>query len=156
MQSVAGTVWSDDFEWLKPWADASGVEQTVETDNLGATATGLGSCVYNGVSAQQALTDIGYELIYSGSSLRTYLQPNYLKFGRTGDQGGIVLPTNVLYPSGTYELTFDWCPMRQGSGKLDPVNLIVVVNNGGSDPLTCHQPQLTRTLPLLSNRKNGV
>ena len=133
VQSVAGTVWSDDFEWLKPWADASGVEQTVETDNLGATATGLGSCVYNGVSAQQALTDIGYELIYSGSSLRTYLQPNYLKFGRTGDQGGIVLPTNVLYPSGTYELTFDWCPMRQGSGKLDPVNLIVVVNNGGSE-----------------------
>lgn len=133
VQSVAGTVWSDDFEWLKPWADASGVEQTVETDDLGATATGLGSCVYNGVSAQQALTDIGYELIYSGSSLRTYLQPNYLKFGRTGDQGGIVLPTNVLYPSGTYELTFDWCPMRQGSGKLDPVNLIVVVNNGGSE-----------------------
>ena len=133
VQSVAGTVWSDDFEWLKPWADASGVEQTVETDNLGATATGLGSCEYNGVSALQALTAIGYELIYSGSSLRTYLQPNYLKFGRTGDQGGIVLPTNVLYPSGAYELTFDWCPMRQGSGKLDPVNLIVVVNNGGSE-----------------------
>jgi hypothetical protein len=27
-------------------------------------------------------------------------------------------------------LTFDWCPMRQGSGKVDPVTLVVQVING--------------------------
>ena len=28
--------------------------------------------------------------------------------------------------------SFDWCPMRQGSGKIDPVNLIVIVQNGSN------------------------
>ena len=57
-----------------------------------------------------------------------YLQRNYLKFGKTSFQGGIVLPA-ITGGSGL-KLSFDWCPMRQGSGKLDPVNLIVEVTNG--------------------------
>ena len=67
-------------------------------------------------------------MLRSQSDECIYLQKNYLKFGKTGHHGGIVLPAST----GGSNLTigFDWCPMRQGSGKLDPVNLIVKVTNG--------------------------
>lgn len=128
-----GVVFSEDFEWLDPWAlagDNNGkpAGQTVETDDLKAYCPQLPTSKVDGVSTLQALEAKGYEMLRSQSDECIYLQKNYLKFGKTGHHGGIVLPAST----GGSNLTigFDWCPMRQGSGKIDPVNLIVKVTNG--------------------------
>lgn len=145
-QYASGVVYNEDFEWLGPWSDAakSGLDQdagqTVETDDLGAYAPQLPTPKVDGVSALAALEAKGYDMLRIDKTGNTnpgeciYLQKNYLKFGKTGYQGGIVLP-EMSYVSGLQNavLSFDWCPMKQGSGKIDPVNLIVVVANGSDE-----------------------
>ncbi len=132
---------AEDFEWLNPWAEVSGAGRTVETDNLGSTAPQISSSatVVDGITANDALLQEGYQFLRvtpntteAGECI--YLQNNYLKFGKTGYQAGIILPTIEDIPAGaTTVLSFDWCPMRQGSGKIDPVNLIVIVTNGSEE-----------------------
>ncbi len=137
---------AEDFEWLNPWAEASSAGQTVETDNLGATAPKISTAAVDGITANDALLQNGYQFLrVTPSSTEAgeciYLQNNYLKFGKTGYQAGIVLPKLEDIPSGvTTVLSFDWCPMRQGSGKIDPVNLVVIVANG-SDEVTFEIPE---------------
>lgn len=127
--------WTEDFEWLDPWAEASSSGSTVETDNPDATAPQIVNAAANGLTALQALEARGYR--FERVSTKTlgeciYLQRNYLKFGKTSYQAGIILPPVTNVPAGTKAiLSFDWCPMRQGSGKIDPVNLLVIVTNGG-------------------------
>ncbi|MCE4563851.1 BACON domain-containing protein [Maribellus sp. CM-23] len=139
---------AEDFEWLNPWAEASAAGRTVETDNLGSTAPQISSSatVVDGITANDALLQEGYQFLRvtptsteAGECI--YLQNNYLKFGKTGYQAGIVLPKIEDIPAGvTTALSFDWCPMRQGSGKIDPVNLIVIVTNG-SEEVTFDVPE---------------
>ena len=139
---------AEDFEWLNPWAEVSGAGRTVETDNLGSTAPQISSSatVVDGITANDALLQEGYQFLRvtpntteAGECI--YLQNNYLKFGKTGYQAGIILPTIEDIPAGaTTVLSFDWCPMRQGSGKIDPVNLVVIVTNG-SDEATFDIPE---------------
>ena len=128
---------SENFEWLQPWAEASGAGKTVETDNLSATSPQLPSAVSDGVSSLDALLSKGYEFLRVTTKTEgecIYLQNNYLKFGKTSYQAGIILPKLENVPSNvTTVLSFDWCPMRQGSGTIDPVNLIVIVKNGESE-----------------------
>ncbi|TDO05532.1 BACON domain-containing protein [Sunxiuqinia elliptica] len=139
---------TEDFEWLNPWAEASAAGQTVETDNLKATAPQISSSstVVDGITANDALLQEGYQFLRvtptsTDASECIYLQNNYLKFGKTGYQAGIVLPQLEEISSGvTTTLSFDWCPMRQGSGKIDPVNLIVIVSDG-NDEVTFDIPE---------------
>lgn len=135
---LARTIYfSEDFEWLQPWAAISNAGQTVETDNPSATAPQIVTPVVDGVSALDAFLGKGYEFLRVTTSTPgecIYIQRNYLKFGKTSYQAGIVLPKLQNIPSDvTTELSFDWCPMRQGSGTIDPVNLIIVVANGGNE-----------------------
>ncbi len=139
---------AEDFEWLNPWAEASGAGQTVETDNPSSTAPQISSSstVVDGITANDALLQKGYQFLRVTPSSTDageciYLQNNYLKFGKTGYQAGVVIPKLENIPSGvTTVLSFDWCPMRQGSGKIDPVNLVVIVVNG-SDEVTFEIPE---------------
>ncbi|GAB6008237.1 BACON domain-containing protein [Dysgonomonas reticulitermitis] len=131
---------ADDFEWLQPWAEAGAAGQTVEMNNLDATAPQLPTPKISGTSALDALIAKGYEFLRvtpssTNASECIYLQQNYLKFGKTGYQAGIILPKlEEDVPSGaTAVLSFVWCPMRQGSGVIDPVNLIVIVKNGSNE-----------------------
>lgn len=132
---------SDDFEWLNPYSVASNAGQTVETDNLSANAPQISAAATNvgGLTANAAFLQKGYGFLRvtptsTDASECIYLQTNYLKFGKTGYQAGIILPKLENIPSGvTAMLSFDWCPMRQGSGTIDPVNLIVIVANGSSE-----------------------
>lgn len=128
---------TEDFEWLQPWAEAGGAGQTVETDNINAAAPQLPTPSVGGISALDALLEKGYEFLRVTTKTEgecIYLQNNYLKFGKTSYQAGIILPEIENVPSDvTARLSFDWCPMRQGSGTIDPVNLIVIVNNGGNE-----------------------
>lgn len=127
--------YQEDFEWLDPWAEAGSAGKTVENDDLNATAPQIKTPKVDDVSALQALERKGY--VFHRVTTKTageciYLQRNYLKFGKTSYQAGVSLPKISGIPAGDkVKLSFDWCPMRQGSGKVDPVNLIVIVNNGG-------------------------
>lgn len=126
----------EDWEWLEPWSVASGVGRTVESDDLDATATALTSIktTIDGqeISCFNYIESKGYKFVYDkGDNKRTYLQRNYLKFGKTGNHSGITLPAITTIPADAHAvMSFDWCPMRQGSGKLDPVTLYVEVKNG--------------------------
>lgn len=137
-KGIAKTIYfSEDFEWLLPWSLAKNAGQTVETDNLSAEAPQLPNAIYDGVSSLDALLNKGYEFLRVTTDKPgecIYLQQNYLKFGKTKYQAGIVLPKIENIPSdATVTLSFDWCPMRQGSGVIDPVNLIVIVTNGDNE-----------------------
>lgn len=125
---------SEDFEWLDPWAEVGGAGRTVETDDLNATAPQIPTPKIDGVSAHDALLEKGYQFLRVTTKTAgecIYLQRNYLKFGKTSYQAGIILPAIETIPSEAKPImAFDWCPMRQGSGKIDPVNLIIIVTNG--------------------------
>lgn len=130
----------EDFEWLDPWSVVSNAGQTVETDDLGAKAPQIVTPKIDGVSALDTLLAKGYEFLRvtptsTSAGECIYLQRNYLKFGKTGFQAGIILPklANDIPSGNNVTMTFDWCPMRQGSGVIDPVNLIVIITNGGSE-----------------------
>lgn len=130
----------EDFEWLDPWAVISNAGRTVETDNMGATAPQIVTPKIDGVSSLDALLERGYELLRVWHESRdpsecVYLQQNYIKFGKTGYQAGIVLPKLADdVPTGINPImSFDWSVMRQGSGVIDPVNLIVIIENGASE-----------------------
>lgn len=130
--------WSEDFEWLNPYAEASGAGRTVETNDLEATAPQIVNAkLSDGSSALDALLAKGYEFLRVTTKTEgecIYLQQNYLKFGKTSYQAGIRFPSIDNIPSGAKVLlSFDWCPMRQASGKIDPVNLILIVRNGDNE-----------------------
>lgn len=139
-QNPKGVIFYEDFEWLDDWALATTPKpagRTVETDDLDAYAPQLPTPKVDGVSALQALLDKGYEFTrWNKGTLTTgeciYLQQNYLKVGKTGYHAEVMLPAVSAAPASGSVLTFDWCPMRQGSGKVDPVNLLVVVDNGSA------------------------
>lgn len=142
--------YAEDFEWLDPWSlagDNNGkpAGRTVEDDNLDAYCPQLPTPKVDGVSALDALEAKGYEFLRVTTKTEgecIYLQQNYLKFGKTGYQAGIVLPSMDNVPAGTkLTLSFDWCPMRQGSGKVDPVNLLVVVSNGDKELASYDVPE---------------
>ncbi len=128
----------EDFEWLDPWSVIGGAGKTVETDDLSATAPQIGTPKVDGVSALDAFLAKGYEFLRVTTKTPgecIYIQQNYLKFGKTSYQAGIILPklTVDVPASATPVMSFDWCPMRQGSGTIDPVNLIVIITNGTSE-----------------------
>ena len=103
--------------------------------------------VVDGVTAEDAIYERGYSFVKATHkayedrpfNTRIYIQKNYLKFGLTGIQAGLVLPSIKDIPEGeNLELCFDWAPMRQGdpgaeNRKYDPSQLLVVVENGGSE-----------------------
>lgn len=126
----------EDWEWLNEWAVAGKAGDTVAEDNLDASAPALTSLKATVDGTEMTCFDYieskGYTFVYDkGDKKRTYLQKNYLKFGKTGNHSGIILPSIDNIPEGEHViLNFEWCPMRQGSGKIDPVTLFVEIANG--------------------------
>ena len=134
----------ENFEWLEPYSAAGSAGRSVETDDLSANAPALTSVTVDGVTAFDAVEKLGYKFIYDkNDNKRIYLQQNYLKFGKTGNHAGIILPPidGVPEAKDNVTLSFDWCGMRQRSGKIDPVNLIVIFENG-SDKVQIDIPEL--------------
>ena len=131
--------WSEDFEWLDEYAIASGAGMTVETDDLGSAAPQIVNAVSNGKNALTALEEKGYRFLRVTTKTEgecIYLQKNYLKFGKTSYQAGIVFPPIDGIPEDREILiSFEWCPMRQGSGKIDPVNILLIVKNGDDEQM---------------------
>lgn len=133
---------SEDFEWLDPWAEAGDNKgkpagDSVGENNIDAYCPQLPTPKVDGISVLEALETKGYEFLRVTTKTEgecIYLQRNYIKFGKTSYQAGIILPAIENIPSEAKPImAFDWCPMRQGSGVIDPVNLIVIVTNGTTE-----------------------
>lgn len=123
---------SEDFEWLKPWAENSGAGQTVENDGSGSAPQIYSAKNSDGQTASDALLARGYGLEQiPGNAI--YLQNCYLKFGKTDYQAGLTLPSIDNIPENSkLKLSFDWAPMVGGTRKFDPVNIIVSITNGSN------------------------
>ena len=131
--------WTEDFEWLEPWTSQTPAGDTIGSNNSDDTAQQLGTNKVDDVSTYAALLAKGYEIIATHNpdkaerkpEAQTYLQRNYLKFGLTGYQSGIVLPKIEGVPSDAHLLlTFDTCTQRQGSGVFDDTELVIIVETG--------------------------
>lgn len=142
----------DDFEWLDPWAEAAGAKDYVaESETLAAQSINLNKSMDGKDLIDVIMKDHGYGFVKATGDrpkktyedrpfeTRIYIQRNYLKFGLTGIEAGIILPSIKDIPAGEkVELLFDWSPMRQGSPgaegrKYDDVHLIVIVENNGTE-----------------------
>ncbi len=135
---------TEDFEWLAPWSaigNGAPAGQTVEK-NADDNALQLATPKIDGISAYDAIVNKGYVIpvVHDASKAerkpgaQTYLQTNYLKFGLTGYQCGLTLPSIKDIAAGAnVHIAFQWCPMVQGSGTKDPTTLIVVVKNGDDE-----------------------
>lgn len=140
--AVETVYWAEDFEWLEPWTSQKPAGDTIGENNSNATAQQLGTNKVDGVSTYSALLAKGYEIIATHHSSKeerkpeaqTYLQRNYLKFGLTGYQSGIVLPKIEGVPSDTHLLlSFDTSTQRQGTDTgevFDDTILVVIVETG--------------------------
>lgn len=143
MSAQDATVYfSEDFEWLEPWSSLKPAGQTIEENDADATAQQLGTNKVDEVSTFEALKAKGYDFVVTHHSSKDerqpqaqiYLQRNYLKFGLTGYQSGIVLPSVANVPAGTaLTLTFDVSSQRKGNketAEWDNTKLVVLVENG--------------------------
>lgn len=126
----------EDFEWLEEWE--TGAQDGVGTDNLSATSPALTSSKKIIDGTEWTLFNyfekvLGYTFLHDkdDSNYGLYINKNYLKMGKTGYHCGVTLPSLDVEAGTPLVLQFDWCAMRQGSGKIDPVTLYVEVTVDG-------------------------
>ena len=134
--------YADDFEWLAPWS-ASAPDDV--TDNKVGTAQNM----FTTAALAPALEEFqkrGYGYVWgwqgqdwsdglpdNGNKQTLYLMKNYLKFGKTSYNSGIILPKIPGITAATdVELSFDWCWCMTGASKPDLMTLTVTVEGGGT------------------------
>ncbi len=141
-------LFSEDFEWLSPWAIAGKDGNTPAGDTIGGNGTEApkaDQCKNEGRTATEELIARGYDFVsaheYNDAKgkrdFALYLQQNYLKFNKTGNvdgkpyQEGLVLPPLKDIPANReIKISFDWCPQMQGDGMYDKTEMAVIVMNG--------------------------
>lgn len=135
-------IFQDDFEWLAPWSayvndKGEHVGNTIGENDPGVYCPYIHTPKVDEVSGQQALEAKGYGILLAQNGKpegeagqSCYLQVNYLKFGKSGYQSGLKLPSMVCPEGKVVKLSFDWTKQRQGSGLYDPTQLVVIVENG--------------------------
>jgi len=139
-----GVVFSEDFEWLEPITSALGAGDAVANNAPGATAPSAYDCEKTAEFVEE-FTKRGYSYFYSqkGDTAFTYdltnhpaalyLQRNYLKFGRSDINAGLILPAlSALTGSSDVTIEFDWCWQVTGSFNPDIMTLQLDAKNGGT------------------------
>lgn len=136
---------TDDFEWLEPWTTATNAGDAVKDNDPGTTAPNVftkAECA--GFTDEFVKRGYGYiwgwagqewsdGLPDSGNKQTLYLQKNYLKFGKTSYNSGIILPAmSEIKGTADIELTFDWCWQVTGAYKPDLMTLSVEVIGEGT------------------------
>lgn len=130
-------VFEDDFSWVDPIVSAYNaavpdkpIGDTIGEKNKGAEAPN----VYNAALKEaffKLFDEKGYEDMYPSEEV-IYLQPGYLKFGRTGGHNtSLRLPKLNLDAASDIDIEFDFAAMAQGSGTIDDTKLVVVVEGDG-------------------------
>lgn len=153
----------EDFEWLKPWAETEYEEGKTSGNTVGSNnsssdnnAPQIIKPIVEGKTAYDALLEKGYVFEFKYNPLldpakpdvAIYLQSNYLKFNKTGNQSGagyqcaMILPAFENVPAdGKLNVSFDWCPMVQGSGTYDATQMAVFVRNEGEEDVEFKAPE---------------
>lgn len=130
-------VFEDDFSWVDPIVSAYNaavtdkpIGDTVGDKNKDAEAPN----VYNAALKEaffKLFDEKGYEDMCPSEEV-IYLQPCYLKFGRTkGHNTSLRLPKLNLDAASDIDVEFDFAAMVQGSGTIDDTKLVVVVEGDG-------------------------
>lgn len=130
-------VFEDDFSWVDPIVSAYNaavpdkpIGDTIGDKNKGAEAPN----VYNAALKDaffKLFGEKGYEDMCPSEEV-IYLQPGYLKFGRTGGHNtSLRLPKLNLDAASDIDVEFDFAAMAQGSGTIDDTKLVVVVEGDG-------------------------
>ena len=137
-----GVYFQDDFEWLAQWSSAA-------PDDVASNSVGTSKNLFTTPELADALAAFqtrGYGYIWgwqgqdwsdgtpdNGNKQTLYLMKNYLKFGKTSYNSGIVLPVlSTIEGTADVDLTFDWCWCMTGAGKPDVMTLTVEVSGGGT------------------------
>lgn len=132
--SAMSTLFFDDFSWLQQYVEAAGdgkVGDTVGKNDKKAAAPNIYGSAGWQVSLLKDLASRGYEDMRSSEKV-VYLQPQYLKFGRTGGHNtSIRLPKLDLAGATDIVTDFDWAAMAQGDGTIDDTKLVVVIEGDG-------------------------
>ena len=132
---------ADDFEWLEPWA-------AYTIDDVANNSVGSSPNLFTKAELADALTEFqnrGYGYVWgwkdqdwsdgtpdNGNKQTLYLMHNYLKFGKTSYNSGIILPAlSGISGSADVDLTFDWCWCMTAASKPDVMTLTVTVSGGG-------------------------
>ena len=132
---------ADDFEWLEPWA-------AYTVDDVGSNSVGSAPNAFTKAEVAGALAELqsrGYGYIWGwrdqdwsdglpdgGNKQTLYFMHNYLKFGKTSCNSGIILPALTgISGSADVDLTFDWCWCMTAKSKPDIMTLTVTVTGGG-------------------------
>ena len=136
----------DDFEWLEPWSSAASAGNDVANNEADTNAA-------PNIFGTEGLADLvnefnarGYGYVWgwkdqdwsdgtpdNGNKRTLYLQRNYLKFGKTSYNSGIILPAMSEISGKTdIMLEFDWCWSMTGAKKPDLMSLTSVITGEGS------------------------
>jgi hypothetical protein len=132
---------ADDFEWLEPWA-------TYTIDDVANNSVGTSPNLFTKAEVADALVEFqkrGYGYVWgwkgqdwsdglpdNGNKQTLYLMHNYLKFGKTSYNSGIILPAlSGISGTADVDLTFDWCWCMTAASKPDVMTLTVTVTGGG-------------------------
>jgi len=138
---ASGVYFQDDFEWLEPWADYT--VDDVANNNVGSSPNAFTKAEVAGALAE--LQNRGYGYVWgwkdqdwsdglpdNGNKQTLYFMHNYLKFGKTSYNSGIILPALAkMTGAENVDLTFDWCWCMTGASKPDIMTLTVTVSGGG-------------------------
>lgn len=145
-QSASGVVFYDDFGWLSSLI--AEYNEANPTKPIGNAVTGYTEDEYASASAANApnaytaapfstafptlFANQGYEDMNASGKV-VYPQDTYLKFGKTSVHTSLKLPAwTALTSSSDVVVEFDWCAHIQGSGKVDPVTLTLVITGNGT------------------------
>ena len=132
---------ADDFEWLEPWA-------AYTIDDVANNSVGTSPNLFTKAEVADALVEFqkrGYGYVWgwkdqdwsdglpdNGNKQTLYLMHNYLKFGKTSYNSGIILPAlSGIAGTADVDLTFDWCWCMTAASKPDVMTLTVSVTGGG-------------------------
>lgn len=130
-------VFEDDFSWVDPIVSAYNaavpdkpIGDTIGEKNKGAEAPNVYGAALK-ESFFKLFDEKGYEDMCPSEEV-IYLQPGYLKFGRTGGHNtSLRLPKLNLDAASDIDIEFDFAAMAQGSGTIDDTKLVVVVEGDG-------------------------
>lgn len=129
----------DDFSWMKPYLDASGVkvDDSVADNNSSGQAPNLRSSAVL-ENLLDALLAKGYEDLNPSAKV-IYAQKYYWKFGKTSNattnnNNGMMLPALELRGDEllNVDIDFDWCAHMTGSGNIDKVSIVVELTGKGT------------------------
>ena len=138
-----GVYFQDDFEWLSEWS-AYTVDDVANKSVASSSPNIFTKAEVSGALAEFQKRGYGYIWGWKGqdwsdgtpdnSNKQTlYLMKNYLKFGKTSYNSGIILPALTTIPGiADVELSFDWAWCMTKASKPDIMTLTVTVSGGGT------------------------